>query len=60
MENARIYDWSAKVTAEILNLHLDCGECKAVQFQRIVKLVYTVMMLAEIEARELMLQPSEN
>ena len=59
MNNDRTYDWAAKVTAEILNLHWD-SECKAAQFQRIAKLIYVAMLLAEIEAREAMLEPSNN
>ncbi len=60
MNNDRTYDWAAKVAAEILNLHWDCGECKAAQFERIARVVYAAMLLAAIEMRDAILTPSDN
>lgn len=60
MQGDRLYDWSAVLTAQLLNLHLGPDKCKAEQFQLVLFLVLDAMRLADSERREMMLRPSLN
>ena len=48
-DNGPRYDWSAVAAAEILNLHFDGNEPKAVLFRRILFTILNAMNKAEEE-----------
>jgi hypothetical protein len=54
------YDYSAAAAAEILNLHFDPSQPKAVLYGRILFTILNAMYLAECELAEARSQPSEN
>lgn len=54
------YDWSAAAAAEILNLHLDSTQPKAIMFARILFTILNAMDRAEEEMRAIRLEPGEN
>jgi hypothetical protein len=54
------YDYSAAAAAEILNLHFDTAQPKAVLFSRILFTILNAMNLAEKEREQARLEPSEN
>ena len=58
--NGPRYDHSAAAAAEILNLHFDPSQPKAVLFGRILFTILAAMNRAEDEVRELRWEPSEN
>ncbi len=61
MQSDRLYDWSAVLTAQLLNHgHLASDKPKAEQFQIVLFLVLDAMRLADAERREMMLRPSLN
>ena len=61
MGQNRQYDWSARAAAQIVNLgYLLDGQSKSMQFQKIASLIHEAMRLADQEAREAMLKPSDN
>lgn len=54
------YDYSAAAAAEILNLHFDPSQPKAVLFGRILFTILNAMNMAEDELRGTGWEPSEN
>ncbi len=59
--NGPRYDYSAAAAAEILNLHFDPSQPKAVLFGRILFTILEAMnRAAEDELREIRWEPSEN
>lgn len=57
--NTRLYDLSAILAAEILNLHMG-DQCKAQQFQRIQWTILDALIAADGRLRAEMLTPSNN
>ena len=55
-----LYDYSAAATAEILNLHFDPSQPKAVLFGRILFTILNAMVAAEEELNEARFEPSVN
>ncbi len=58
--NGPRYDYSAAAAAEILNLHFDPSQPKAVLFGRILFTILEAMNRAEDELRRKGWEPSEN
>ena len=58
--NGPKYDYSAAAAAEILNLHFDTSQTKAVLYGRILFTILNAMYMAEAELREISWEPSEN
>jgi hypothetical protein len=58
--NGPRYDWAAKVSAEIINCHLDSKESKVVLFGKILFIILSAMDRAEEELSWQRLEPSEN
>lgn len=54
------YDYSAAAAAEILNLHFDPSQPKAVLFGRILFTILNAMYRAEAELSGARWEPSEN
>jgi hypothetical protein len=54
------YDYSSAAAAEILNLHFDPSQPKAVLFSRILFTILNAMNRAEESLLEARFQPSEN
>jgi hypothetical protein len=59
-ENGPRYDWSARVAAEIINLHLHSDDPPAVIFSKLLFLVLEAMYKAEEEISGIRYEPSEN
>lgn len=59
-DNGPRYDWSAAAAAEILNLHFQADEPKAVIYGRILFTILNAMYKAEAEISGLRYVPSEN
>lgn len=60
MEEGPRYHYSAAAAAEILNLHFDATEPKAVLFSRILQTILNAMLLAEEELKARTQEPSSN
>jgi hypothetical protein len=58
--NGPRYDYSAAAAAEILNLHSDPGQPKAVLFGRILYTILNAMQMAEEELARGRREPGEN
>ena len=58
--NGPRYDYSAAAAAEILNLHCDPSQPKAVLYGRILFTILNAMNLAETELARARWEPSEN
>ncbi len=58
--NSPRYDYSAAAAAEILNLHFDPSQPKAVLFGRILFTILNAMNLAEEELGRSRIEPSDN
>ena len=58
--NGPRYEYSAAAAAEILNLHFDPSQPKAVLFGRIASTILNAMHRAEEELTRARLVPSEN
>jgi hypothetical protein len=58
--NGPRYDYSAAAAAEILNLHFDPAQPKAVLYGRILFTILNAMYLAEAELRRAHWEPGEN
>jgi hypothetical protein len=58
--NGPRYDYSAAAAAEILNLHFDPSQLKAVLFSRILFTILNAMYLAEAELAGAQREPSDN
>jgi hypothetical protein len=54
------YHYSAAAAAEILNLHFDASQPKAVLYGRILFTILNAMHLAEAELNAARREPSEN
>ena len=54
------YDYSAAATAEILNLHFDPSQPKAVLFGRILMTILRAMDAADAEPSQGLREPSAN
>jgi hypothetical protein len=54
------YDYSSAAAAEILNLHFDPSQPKAVLYERILATILNAMTLAEAESRAARWEPGEN
>lgn len=59
-ENGPRYDMASAATAEILNLHFDPFQPKAVLYGRILFTILSAMYRAEEELSEARLKPSVN
>lgn len=55
-----LYDYSAAATAEILNLHFDASQPKAILFGRILFTILNAMVAAEAELNQARFDPSVN
>jgi hypothetical protein len=58
--NGPKYDYSAAAAAEILNLHFDPSQPRAVLFGRILGTILNAMDAAEAELRQGRREPSDN
>lgn len=54
------YDYSSSAAAEILNLHFDSSQPKAVLFSKILFTILSAMQCAEEALQEARFEPSEN
>lgn len=60
MEEGPRYHYSAAAAAEILNLHFDSSQPKAVLFSRILSTILNAMHMAEEELHAARLEPNPN
>jgi hypothetical protein len=58
--NGPRYDYSAAAAAEILNLHFDPSQPKAVLYGRILFTILNAMYMAEEEINAIRYEPSDN
>lgn len=59
-DNGPFYDWAAAATAEILNLHWEKDEPKAVTFGKILFCILRAMHAAQEEMSAARIEPSRN
>ena len=58
--NGPRYDYSAAAAAEILNLHFDPSQPKAVLYGRILFTILNAMYLADAELNRVRFEPADN
>ena len=58
--NGPRYDWAARVTAEVVNLHVGSDAPKHVLYSRILFLILDAMYAADAEFDKRRFEPSDN
>jgi hypothetical protein len=60
MTEDKLADWARATTAQVINLHLYSDDPTPITFGKISDLILSMLVLASMEWREIMLRTSEN
>jgi hypothetical protein len=60
MQNDSFHEWATVLSAQIVELHLYSDDPAPITYGKISDLLLSMLILASMEWREIMLTPSEN